>query len=75
LPRKPATFAGSSNLIRTLIQPGLEFTTREPADAYRYVYDLPADELADLVYLFDTDDAGRRMSRRGCGCPVSIRSS
>lgn len=39
-------------------RPGLGFGARRPAEAYRYVYDLPASELTDLVYLFDTDQAG-----------------
>ncbi|MFE0511149.1 RiPP maturation radical SAM C-methyltransferase [Streptomyces sp. NPDC058964] len=38
--------------------PGLGFGKRRPAEMYRHVYDLPEDELADLVYLFDTEDAG-----------------
>jgi ribosomal peptide maturation radical SAM protein 1 len=38
--------------------PGLGFGERRPAEMYRHVYDLPDDELADLVYLFDTPDAG-----------------
>ncbi|MEV7684964.1 RiPP maturation radical SAM C-methyltransferase [Streptomyces bungoensis] len=36
----------------------LGFRERRPARMYRHVYDLPESELADLVYLFDTDDAG-----------------
>lgn len=39
-------------------RPGLGFGARRPAEAYQHVYDLPAGELADLVYLFDTDQAG-----------------
>lgn len=39
-------------------RPGLGFAARRPAEAYRHVYDLPAAELDDLVYLFDTDRAG-----------------
>ncbi|MGW4566158.1 RiPP maturation radical SAM C-methyltransferase, partial [Streptomyces sp. NPDC004561] len=38
--------------------PGLGFGKRRPAEMYQHVYDLPESELADLVYLFDTDDAG-----------------
>ncbi|MFF5023369.1 RiPP maturation radical SAM C-methyltransferase [Streptomyces collinus] len=38
--------------------PGLGFGKRRPAEMYQHVYDLPEGELADLVYLFDTDDAG-----------------
>ncbi|WP_316752584.1 RiPP maturation radical SAM C-methyltransferase [Streptomyces herbicida] len=38
--------------------PGLGFGKRRPAAMYQHVYDLPEDELADLVYLFDTEDAG-----------------
>ncbi|MET9833319.1 RiPP maturation radical SAM C-methyltransferase [Streptomyces sp. NPDC006385] len=38
--------------------PGLGFRERRPAEMYRHVYDLPERELADLVYLFDTPDAG-----------------
>ncbi|MER8012228.1 RiPP maturation radical SAM C-methyltransferase [Streptomyces sp. NPDC094149] len=38
--------------------PALGFGERRPAEMYRHVYDLPEDELADLVYLFDTEDAG-----------------
>ncbi|MGW3145512.1 RiPP maturation radical SAM C-methyltransferase [Streptomyces sp. NPDC001177] len=37
---------------------GLGFGKRRPAAMYQHVYDLPEDELADLVYLFDTEDAG-----------------
>jgi len=39
-------------------QPELGFAARRPAEAYRYIYDLPEGELTDLVYLFDTDEAG-----------------
>jgi ribosomal peptide maturation radical SAM protein 1 len=39
-------------------QPALGFVARRPAEAYQYVYDLPAAELADLAYLFDTDETG-----------------
>jgi ribosomal peptide maturation radical SAM protein 1 len=38
--------------------PGLGFGKRRPAAMYQHVYDLPEDELTDLVYLFDTEDAG-----------------
>ncbi|MEU3981153.1 RiPP maturation radical SAM C-methyltransferase [Streptomyces sp. NPDC026672] len=38
--------------------PALGFGKRGPAEMYRHVYDLPEDELADLVHLFDTEDAG-----------------
>jgi ribosomal peptide maturation radical SAM protein 1 len=38
--------------------PGLGFGKRRPARMYQHVYQLPEDELADLVYLFDTEDAG-----------------
>ncbi|MEU6770380.1 RiPP maturation radical SAM C-methyltransferase [Streptomyces sp. NPDC046759] len=38
--------------------PGLGFGKRRPAQMYQHVYELPEDELADLVYLFDTEDAG-----------------
>ncbi|AOR31602.1 B12-binding domain-containing radical SAM protein [Streptomyces fodineus] len=38
--------------------PDLGFGKRRPARMYRHVYELPEDELADLVYLFDTEDAG-----------------
>ncbi|MGW1588587.1 RiPP maturation radical SAM C-methyltransferase [Streptomyces sp. NPDC002386] len=38
--------------------PALGFAKRRPAEMYRHVYDLPEAELADLVYLFDTEDAG-----------------
>lgn len=41
-------------------RPELGFPRRRPADMYRHVYDLPQTELADLVYLFDTDEAGIR---------------
>jgi ribosomal peptide maturation radical SAM protein 1 len=39
-------------------RPELGFPRRWPADMYHHVYDLPEAELADLVYLFDTDVAG-----------------
>jgi ribosomal peptide maturation radical SAM protein 1 len=38
--------------------PALGFPERWPAEAYRYVYDLPPDRLGDLVYLFGTPDRG-----------------
>ncbi|MFJ8821600.1 RiPP maturation radical SAM C-methyltransferase [Streptomyces sp. NPDC102467] len=38
--------------------PGLGFGKRRPAEMYGHVYELPESELADLVYLFDTEDAG-----------------
>ncbi|MFJ9815422.1 RiPP maturation radical SAM C-methyltransferase [Streptomyces sp. NPDC101151] len=38
--------------------PALGFGKRRPAEMYQHVYDLPEDELADLVYLFDTEGAG-----------------
>ncbi|MCX3059658.1 RiPP maturation radical SAM C-methyltransferase [Streptomyces beihaiensis] len=38
--------------------PSLGFPKRRPADMYQHVYELPESELADLVYLFDTEDAG-----------------
>ncbi|MFI6877529.1 RiPP maturation radical SAM C-methyltransferase [Streptomyces sp. NPDC050400] len=38
--------------------PGLGFGKRRPAAMYQHVYELPEDELTDLVYLFDTEDAG-----------------
>jgi ribosomal peptide maturation radical SAM protein 1 len=38
--------------------PSLGFPERMPAEPYHYVYDLPADQLQDLVYLFDTPDRG-----------------
>ncbi|MGW7386196.1 RiPP maturation radical SAM C-methyltransferase [Streptomyces sp. NPDC054794] len=46
--------------------PGLGFGKRRPAEMYQHVYDLPEDELADLVYLFDSEDAGiaGRVERR-----------
>ena len=39
-------------------RPELGFGPRRPAQAYQHCYDLPASELTDLVYLFDTDEAG-----------------
>ncbi|WP_030338837.1 RiPP maturation radical SAM C-methyltransferase [Streptomyces sp. NRRL S-1022] len=38
--------------------PELGFGKRRPAAMYQHVYDLPEDELADMVYLFDTEPAG-----------------
>ncbi|GAA2051999.1 RiPP maturation radical SAM C-methyltransferase [Streptomyces cheonanensis] len=38
--------------------PALGFPDRRPADMYQHVYQLPADELNDLVYLFDSPPAG-----------------
>lgn len=38
--------------------PALGFPQRRPAEMYSHVYDLPEDQLADLVYLFDTPPAG-----------------
>ncbi|WP_326827923.1 MULTISPECIES: RiPP maturation radical SAM C-methyltransferase [unclassified Streptomyces] len=38
--------------------PGFGFGERRPAEMYHHVYELPESELADLVYLFATDDAG-----------------
>ncbi|MFL6139655.1 MAG: RiPP maturation radical SAM C-methyltransferase [Frankiaceae bacterium] len=39
-------------------RPELGFLTRRPADVYRFIYDLPQEELVDLVYLFSTPDRG-----------------
>jgi ribosomal peptide maturation radical SAM protein 1 len=39
-------------------RPELGFGERWPAEVYRHVYDLPDEELADLVYLFDTPPRG-----------------
>lgn len=39
-------------------RPELGFPQRSPASLYRHVYDLPEEELADLVYQFDTPEAG-----------------
>ncbi|MEV0611271.1 RiPP maturation radical SAM C-methyltransferase [Polymorphospora rubra] len=36
----------------------LGFPERRPARLYDHVYALPADQLTDMVYLFDTDPAG-----------------
>ncbi|GAA1361426.1 RiPP maturation radical SAM C-methyltransferase [Streptomyces beijiangensis] len=38
--------------------PGFGFGKRRPAEMYQHVYELPEAELSDLVYLFDTEDAG-----------------
>jgi ribosomal peptide maturation radical SAM protein 1 len=38
--------------------PALGFPAREPAEPYRFVYDLSLDRLDDLVYLFDTPSQG-----------------
>jgi ribosomal peptide maturation radical SAM protein 1 len=38
--------------------PGLGFGKRRPAQMYQHVYELPESELTDLVYLFDTEEAG-----------------
>lgn len=38
--------------------PTLGFPVREPAPAYRAVYDIPAERLHDLVYLFATPSRG-----------------
>ncbi|MES4887348.1 RiPP maturation radical SAM C-methyltransferase [Streptomyces sp. NPDC096012] len=38
--------------------PARGFGKRRPAEMYQHVYDLPEEELTDLVYLFDTEDAG-----------------
>ncbi|MFJ6049941.1 RiPP maturation radical SAM C-methyltransferase [Streptomyces sp. NPDC092307] len=38
--------------------PALGFAERSPAEMYGHVYDLPEEELADLVYLFDTPPRG-----------------
>ncbi|MDN0200263.1 RiPP maturation radical SAM C-methyltransferase [Streptomyces sp. S.PNR 29] len=42
------------------MNPALGFTTRRPADIYQHVYQLPAEELEDLVFLFDAPAAGIR---------------
>lgn len=39
-------------------RPELGFARRRPAEFYRYVYDLPEGELADLAYFFECDDHG-----------------
>ncbi|WP_251095302.1 RiPP maturation radical SAM C-methyltransferase [Streptomyces sp. Caat 7-52] len=38
--------------------PGLGFGKRRPAEMYQHVYELPEEELTDLVYLFDGEPAG-----------------
>ncbi len=38
--------------------PNLGFANRSPAGFYGLIYDLSSDQLEDMVYLFDTDDAG-----------------
>ncbi|MEU7409196.1 RiPP maturation radical SAM C-methyltransferase [Streptomyces sp. NPDC042638] len=38
--------------------PGRGFGKRRPAEMYQHVYDLPEGELADMVYLFDSEPAG-----------------
>ncbi|MFD4656772.1 RiPP maturation radical SAM C-methyltransferase [Kitasatospora sp. NPDC058444] len=38
--------------------PALGFTERRPADIYQHVYQLPREELEDLVYLFDAPATG-----------------
>lgn len=38
--------------------PALGFPDRRPAAMYQHVYQLPDDELTDLVYMFDTPPAG-----------------
>ncbi|HEX6288850.1 MAG TPA: RiPP maturation radical SAM C-methyltransferase [Herpetosiphonaceae bacterium] len=40
--------------------PSFGFTRRRPADCYSLIYDLPVSELEDMVYLFETDEAGIR---------------
>ncbi|MFI8294214.1 RiPP maturation radical SAM C-methyltransferase [Streptomyces sp. NPDC085614] len=39
-------------------RPDLGFPRRRPLDAYRHVYDLPTDSIADIAYMFATDPAG-----------------
>jgi ribosomal peptide maturation radical SAM protein 1 len=39
-------------------RPDLGFGMRRPAAFYRHVYDLPERELMDLVFIFDSEDAG-----------------
>jgi ribosomal peptide maturation radical SAM protein 1 len=39
-------------------RPALGFPRRRPAKIYQHVYALPESELADLVYLFDTEPVG-----------------
>ncbi|WBB97204.1 RiPP maturation radical SAM C-methyltransferase [Solwaraspora sp. WMMA2080] len=55
--------AGSSRILLERFSPYFEnpvlgFPTRRAARLYQHVYDLPENELADLVYLFDTEPAG-----------------
>ncbi|WKX73915.1 RiPP maturation radical SAM C-methyltransferase [Streptomyces sp. XD-27] len=38
--------------------PRMGFTERRPAEMYQHVYQLPEEELTDLVYLFDTTFTG-----------------
>jgi ribosomal peptide maturation radical SAM protein 1 len=39
-------------------RPELGFEQRQPSEIYDHIYDLPIDELMDLVYLFDTPSQG-----------------
>lgn len=39
-------------------EPALGFAARTASAAYRHVYDLPEEELRDMVYLFDTPPCG-----------------
>jgi ribosomal peptide maturation radical SAM protein 1 len=39
-------------------RPSLGFSVRRPASFYQFIYELPESELSDLVYLFDTVNAG-----------------
>ncbi|MFH8387254.1 RiPP maturation radical SAM C-methyltransferase [Kitasatospora sp. NPDC018058] len=41
-------------------RPELGFAERAPSRVYDHIYDLPPEELADLVYLFDTPPQGIR---------------
>ncbi|MFH9347769.1 RiPP maturation radical SAM C-methyltransferase [Kitasatospora sp. NPDC017646] len=41
-------------------RPDLGFAARAPSRIYDHIYDLPPEELADLVYLFDTPPQGIR---------------
>ncbi|MFD5464649.1 RiPP maturation radical SAM C-methyltransferase [Kitasatospora sp. NPDC127059] len=41
-------------------RPELGFAERTPSRVYDHIYDLPPEELADLVYLFDTPPQGIR---------------
>lgn len=45
--------------------PGLGFYERCPAECYRFIYDLPADAVEDLVYIFDCPPAGLTEARAG----------